>query len=255
MLKSNYECTPDELYITCRMGWQSCLDHLDKFSAFSSKYNERYVKACEEAIDTACKLQVTQSRNYRARLIEKAELALSNWERLKRYIINTFPEAEVPKLLKAAGEEYYEKAAAYDWDNLKELLNAGCGFIKKHGKKLKANKNMPGMFQKICVSIKDETRDLYKKYQDGIAQEAADTRKKIKANNAIYKDVKKMFSDAEKIFSKDDITRSRFNFDELLSFAKRSNYLVASSPAGNSAVKPVASHNLNQKYTMPVFLR
>src|ERR1044071_5243701 len=107
MLRNNYECTSDALYIVCRMGWQLCLDHIDSFSAFNSRYKEMYIKACEDAIEEASKLSVTQCRYQRIRLIEKAEVALSTWERLKRYIINTFPEAELAERLKSAGESHY----------------------------------------------------------------------------------------------------------------------------------------------------
>src|SRR5205085_10659403 len=87
------------------------------------------------------------SETLRVQLAQAAHTCLDNWQKLKSYIADAFPEELQKTMLEAAGAKYYRQAAKEGWTQMQSLLTSGSIFIHDNTETLLQNgNNMPAAF-------------------------------------------------------------------------------------------------------------
>lgn len=233
MEKAKYTSAQLELYTIARLGWNSCQQHLADFADFKARYTLTYITDRLDELTQAENLPDDQARGERAetlriKLIEQARITLDLWQRLKRYIIDAFPESLHKPKLESAGQDHYLKASQNNWDSLNGLLISGNNFIANNAPDLSANDNMPLNFPLRFSTARTEFGVLHQQFLDAEEQAYIQTQTKINANNEVYAKLMNMFLDGQEIYKSDEAIRKQFTFSEIL-------YLV--SGAGTAGVK------------------
>lgn len=221
MIATQYSCSQAELYSACRLGWQSCEQHLSAFAAFKARYTATFVTDRLAEVNAAAALPDEQARGeatelYRVRLVAAADQCLATWQRLKRYVADAFPAAEQKARLEAAGWLHYERASQHNWDSVAALLQSAVNFIAANAAALAANQNMPAAFQAQCTALLTDFIATQTDFLNAKEEEAIGTADKISANNAVYQRLINMFLDGQEIFRDDEAVRKQFVFTEVL---------------------------------------
>lgn len=222
MTQSNYNCTQAELYAVARTGWNSYAEHLAAFSAMRGYYKASYGIDAKAQIEIAELLPDAQARYaqtevLRTELITLATKCLQNWQLLKRYISTSFLEAAIKPRLEEAGSLRYEKATAYNWEELKLMNVQATNFVSTHNGALTNGDNMPATF---TTTLETDALEYYNKLQEFIDSEEIAiqaTETKIKKNNEVHASLMTMFKDGQEIFKTEDAIRKQFVFDSVLS--------------------------------------
>ena len=172
-------------------------------------------------IDTVAQLPDNQTRgakseSERITLTQLADTNLANWQKLKRYIADAFSNAQQKPNLQAAGYQYYQKAANYNWDSLQGLLTAAQTYIAANIAVLSANDNMPPAFFANFTSNKTSFDTLHQQFLNSEENAQQQTEIKVVANNVIHSKLMSMFLDGQEIFKNDESTKKQFIFDQVL---------------------------------------
>lgn len=217
-----FPCTQIELYTVCTQAWTYCKNNLALFTAIKPKYTEAYVAERVAEIEN-----ISRRPNQRQRLAtitlmrlamkEESDKCLLAWKRLRRHILEAWPEAEAAVYLKTAGEESYREAYNMRWEACLDLIKSADSFIKTHQETLKANNNMAEQFAAEVEALVLSYSKAYRTYLDSLGDAGIETGKKQDACNKLYKDLMAMFEDAKLIFRGDRRALRQFNFTALLS--------------------------------------
>lgn len=224
MAQPSYHCSQQELYTICRLGWQSCQQHLSDFSNFKGRYDVDFVKDRLDEVEKAANMKDDQARGdlsetLRIKLSQSLTGNLANWQKLKRYIADAYP-AELQKTkTEAAGINYYEKASNQNWDSCQGLLKSGSIFIDENFADLTANKNMPDTFKDVFNASKAEFDDLHQKFLDSQETITQLTDGKVVANNEIHSRLMAMFLDGQEIFKANEAIQNQFIFESAMYLA------------------------------------
>lgn len=221
MTKANFNCSQADLYMICRMGWQSCEEQLPAFAAFKAKYTPVFIADRRAEIDAAEALPNFQTRDaisetFRIQSSELLKQCLSNWQKLKRYIADAWPENLQKPKLEAAGQKDYTRAAEENWDAARALLTAGMQFIDDNTAALTANDNMPSTFQGAFKTAKGDFETKHQEFLNSQESNAAKAEDKNIANNDIHAKVMAMFLDGQEIFKNNDAIKKQFVFEQVL---------------------------------------
>ena len=221
MTQATYKCTQPELYAVARTGWNSFSQYLAQFTDYRGYYLAPYATAAQAEIDAAELLPDAQARYansevLRTELVAAADACLARWQTLKRYISTSFAEAAIKPRLEEAGALRYEKAANYNWEQLRMMNVNATTFIDAHTPALVLGNNMPLSFP----TAYDTDINVYNiKMQAFIDSEEAAynaTEAKIAANNAVHAKLMNMFKDGQEIFKNEEGKRREFTFDTVL---------------------------------------
>lgn len=220
-IKANYRCSQSALYVLCRLAWANFNSNLARFNAFKPFYDTGFYNARFGEINAAEDLPNEQTRDdisetSRITLTQKAEICLDAWRFLERYIITAFPEPFTKPKLEAAGSDFYTQAAAFNWESLQSMMNAGENFITTHNAELSANNNMPAAFPGALSTAKSNFDT-----ELSIFLEAEETRHlgadvKVSANNNLQIKVMAMLLDGQTIFQNEPSPLQLFIYDHLL---------------------------------------
>ncbi len=218
---SLYRCSQAELYSICRLGWKSCEQHLNDFADFKARYDYQYIQNQLTAITDAENMADAQARGaiserLRTQLIEKADECTAAFQRLKRYIEDAYPTNQQKTQFDAAGQQYYTRATAYNWDSVASLNASATRFIADYFNDLTANLNMPMSFQSKFDNLRVEFTQLQQDFLNAEEDAIQKTEAKVTANNQLYSDLIKMFKDGQEIFNKDEAKYKQFVFEQVL---------------------------------------
>jgi len=191
MIKPSYNCSQQELYTVCRLGWQSCNQHLSDFANFKARYDDSFIKERLDEVEKAATLKDDQARGeqsetLRIKLTQSATNGLANWQKLKRYIADAYTADFQKTKTEAAGISYYDKASNSNWDSVQGLLKSGIIFIDDNFADLTAKKNMPDSFKDTFNNAKLEFDELHKNFLLSEETMPVNTEIKITKNNEIY---------------------------------------------------------------------
>ncbi len=215
MPTSSYPCSQQELYVGCRIGWNLCSMYLPDFSELKAKYTPEFIQSKLDAINAADALFDADARyaeveNMRKDLVENKDKVLILYGKLLAYIDDAFQKGKWDTEYKAAGQGYYEEAAKGKWTSVTALLSSAIPYIEKNKVNLMDADNMPDSFQATFQTAKTAFDNLYQAYLAIIKQAATLTSEKIEANNAIFESFRAMFSDAKRIFHKQQTIADKF---------------------------------------------
>lgn len=231
MLQTNYNCSQSELYSICRLGWKSCEQHLNDFADFKARYSYQYIQDRLAEISNTENLADDQARGaiserLRTQLIEKADECTAAFQKLKRYIEDAYPSNQQKAQFDAAGQQYYTRATAYNWDSVASLNASVTRFVSDYLNDLTANLNMPLSFQSKVDNLRTEFTQLLQDFLNAEEDAKQKTEQKVNANNQLYADLIKMFKDGQEIFKKDTAEYKQFVFEQVL------NLVSGTSTAG-----------------------
>jgi hypothetical protein len=221
---ANYKCAQQELYSICNHAWQSCNDYLAEFGAFRACYTAQFVQDRLQEVAAAMSLpeyqaRSSQSESLRIRLVEITPRCIKLFNFLKRYIANAYPLSLQKTNIDAAGQEYYEKAAVYNWENMQGLLQNAVSFVQNNTTELIGNNdNMPATFLAELEQMQVNFQTLYQSFLLKNQGVQIATQDKIIANNAIYASLVNMLSDGQVLFSDNEAKLKQFVFSWLLNF-------------------------------------
>lgn len=220
-MQANYNCSQQTLYTAANLGWNSCTQHINSFKDFSDQYDPAFIAARIAEVEAAALLPDDQARNgitetLRIQLTQLADASLADFQRLKRYISKAFGPEFHKAQYEIAGQNYYEKAANYNWDSLKGLLTSASNYINNNLATLTQNQNMPVAFPPILENNKNSFFALHPQFLDSEETSRQDAATKIIANNAIYNSLINMFLDGQQIFRNDEAVKKQFIFDQVL---------------------------------------
>ncbi len=216
-----YTCAQAELYAASPLIWESCGQHLPDFFNFKAKYTQEYVDQQVALIAPAESLPDEQTRNRPTEILsiqlsEKAAELRGEWQKLKRYIEEAYPENLQKPNLEAAGQGYYKAAGNDTWTAVKALFVAARNFINDHLGELQQQGYMPETFRANFNKLGDQFQGLYQNFLDSRENETIGAAAKVRANNDIYRSVIALCKDGQEIFKNDDALRAQFIFDEVI---------------------------------------
>jgi hypothetical protein len=216
-----YNCSQEELYEICKTGWNSCSEFLPDFNNLKPKYTTPFITDKLNNVELAENLPNEQQRNevsetLRIQLAAQNVLQLAIWQKLKRYIIDAYPqEIQKPKL-EAAGQNDYAKAANENWQSANALYKQGLKFINDNFTTLTDNDNMPPTFKTTFEDGKTEFDKLHQKFIDAEENQKVQANEKLEANNLIHNQLMSMFLDGQQIFLNKPAIKDQFTFDKVL---------------------------------------
>lgn len=219
-----YPCSQQDLYTIVETGWNSFIEHLPSFEAYSTLYSATTASDQLSALASARSLPDEEAREevhktFRVQLTTLSETCITKWSDMMSYVRDGFPENEYENKRLAAGYSYYASAEKRDWDGVKGLMQSGLEFANGNTAELTAG-GMPATF---IADFEAAKVAFEKKHQDFLqAEENAkvQTDKKIDANNALSNALTKMFTDGKKIFRNNAAIREKFTFDRVWDLVK-----------------------------------
>jgi hypothetical protein len=221
MTKPVFNCSQSELYTIATLGWNSCSQHLAQFTGFKPKYNAAFITDQLSAVQYAKDLPSEAERNYDAnihhiQLTDAAKSCRDLYQRLKRYIIEAYPESQQQASLNSAGQQYFVPASANNWDAVESLMSAAVNFTSAHTAQLTNNDNMPPGFPAILTSAATGFSTLHQTFLDDEEASKIATSDKLRNNNQVYEALISMFLDGQEIFKNQEAILSQFIFEHCL---------------------------------------
>ena len=221
-LMPNYNCSQQELYSICEVGWKNYSNNNAGFTLLKGKYTVIFGTAALADVAAAKALPAKQTRDaipesVRVQLVPLGQTCLANERRLKSYLEEVFVGDTTKTMLTAAGYGYYHDASKEGWEEMHSMNNLGAKFIADHTSALESGTtNMPAAFITTYTSGKTEFETVYNNYIQKSQDAYSGTNTKIAANNAIFSALTKMLSDGRLIFENDSILKGQFTFSTLL---------------------------------------
>ena len=225
-MNPTYKCTQQELYAAANLGWQNYLDNVGDFTAHKAKYTPQLANDALAALLAAKNIPDAETRGsvpeaLRIQLEQAGDVCLNNWQILKSYIADAFPEELQKVMLEAAGAKYYRKARNEGWTEMESLLSTAVQFMSDNEDALsQSGNNMPAAFPTKFSTDKTTFETAYASFIAAEQGSEGGTTTKIAANNACYDTLAKMLADGQVIYRKDEAKRPLFVFDTLLSYVK-----------------------------------
>ena len=233
-VKSSYTCTELELYAIAELGYNNLEGDLAAFAAKSTKYDATFLAALRQTRSDAMALPDEEERDVEHQVLRNKLVdvllppVLDNFNLLKGYIKDAWPDEDPEPRYEAAGGKKYAKAARKNWENVVGLNNSMKKFITAHSAKLTDPGGMPDTFP---VKVNADTNSFSNIYDLFIqARETSVARgEKVTANNLLYDEMMDVFEDgAERVFRNDA--------------AKQKNYVFATlkdlvSPPGSASLR------------------
>lgn len=215
-----YPCGQQELYTIVPNGWASYAEHLGRFAAKKLTYTVQKGLDAMAAMHAAEAMPDDASREsvhvlLRMKLVELASTCIIVWGDLDSYIMDGFADSEQESRRSAAGHDYYERALHEDWEGVKGLMKNGADFIAAEGAALTTG-GMPMAFPGEYGAARTAFLDKYLEFTQAEELTKAMTDAKIEANNAVYRELMKMFRDGQKIFRFEPAIREQFTFERVL---------------------------------------
>lgn len=217
-----YPCSQQDLYTIVETGWGNYAQYLPQFENRSTKYTATTGTDQLALLAAARALPDEDSREevhktLRVQMVHLADTCLIKWSDMDSYIRDAFDEDEDEYENKriAAGHNRYASAAQRNWTELKGLLQDGLLFLNAHGAVLAADGGMPATFIAEFEAAKDAFELKYQAFLQAEEQTKVLTDEKIRANNALYEALMKMFEDGKKIFREEAAIREQFTFDRV----------------------------------------
>ena len=220
-IQTDYNCSQGELYTGSDAVITSCTDHLSEFKDFSPAYTNntgvelRAKLAAAQALpdmdvrDDATETQIVLMK-------ESCDLGCELMQTMKRYMEKTWKGELLKPKLGAAGFGYYEKAASYNWEGTKTLLNDGVTFLGNAANFDALKPVMPANFEEKLTAQRDGFVTLY---NTSIQLEEANrvaTGEKLAANNALYKAIIEVCKDGRDMFKKNEDVRAEFTWETVV---------------------------------------
>lgn len=208
-VKSEYPCTQQELYSIANTGYDNCSANLADFTNYKGKYTALFITGLKANVTAAKNLPDEEMRNSdfetkRLLLIPMNDKCTNNFQLLKGYINDAYPEEQHETKYEAAGQTMYRGATKYNWEQTVGMNTAMKQFIAAEAATLAVtvdgDPNMPAGFA-LTVTNDSDAFDLGYDALKLARQTGEGTAEKIKANNKVYKELTSLLDDGQRIFA------------------------------------------------------
>ncbi|MFI5220372.1 MAG: hypothetical protein ACHQNT_12885 [Bacteroidia bacterium] len=240
-IKAIYKCTEVELYSISELAINNLETDLAAFAAKKAKYTALFVTGLRGLRTTAMGLPDEETRNATHQTLKGllpglAEPCKDNFNDLKGYIRDGWPNENPTPRYEAAGLIKYNNIGANNWENVVGMNESMTQFIADNTAILTAPGGMPGTFAAKVTTDATAFGDTYSDYktsrETGTARAA-----KIKANNNLYDAVVEFQKDGvEMVFRKDEANQKRYIFSALKDIV---------SPPGSASLKVTIKNALD----------
>ena len=218
--EAEYPCSQQELYTIAENGWTSYGQHLSVFAGKRSIYTAQKGTDALAALVAAIALpdkatRVAQHSVLRVELVAMGAKCRIIWDELDSMVRDTY-ESTYSIRNDEAGHGFYAAASNEDWEAVKALMKGGADFIAQHNADLAGPlggmlPTFPAQFNTVRSAF--EAKYLQFKQAEELTRTLTD--EKIAANNAVYKELMKMFADGQKYFRFQASIRYEFTFDRV----------------------------------------
>jgi hypothetical protein len=243
-----FNCTQQELYMICRLGWQRCSTHLHHFSQFKTKYTAAYIAAKMAEVENAAaipdiKSRVERQKTLRDEMQQAEKVCLALYQSLKRYIDEAYPTERIKSKLQSAGQGYFKKAQNHNRNALLNLNVSAVNFIKNNMADLTSKGAMPDNFLTLFEAAKVNYSKAVQAYAMRVSNKVVATAESIAENNKIYKNVILLFKDGQRVFWDTPSVKKQFTYREILkevrtpsvSLLKKKKTIKQNTQADNNA--------------------
>ncbi|MEZ4805382.1 MAG: carboxypeptidase-like regulatory domain-containing protein [Bacteroidia bacterium] len=229
MLKKKFNCTQKELFAVCMLGWETCNQQIEKFTAFKSKYSSEFISERQNEIKTVMAMPGRGRRSAKQALLrldvrrtnDKCTLA---WRKLRSYIEEVWVDEDLKAYLQDAGSDFEEDARRYKFDSTQLLMTTAELMLLENKDEILSNKNMTEEFIKEFQALKEEFVSKYNTYLETNKLSHYNTNYVMEAMNKLYVDLMSMFSDAKLALFDEPELLKLFVFDFLLSTVSSSGW-------------------------------
>jgi hypothetical protein len=227
-----YKCTQMELYSISETALTNLEANLPVFADFKTKYVASLVDSLRAERIAAMALPDMDMRDavsetLRVEMLPFAANCIKYFQYLKGYIDDAFAEDLRMIKYKAAGLDEYEGARLNNWEDMVGMNLKMNAFIAANSALLTSAGFMPATF---VANVTAATAGFDTKYAEfKVARQTSEnTAAKIKANNALYKNMMDFMADGQMLFSGRDEMKKLFTFSVLKSLV---------SPPGSASLK------------------
>ena len=222
MITNDFNCSQQELYMACRLGWAACKSQLTEFSAFKAYYTTAFLDLQEVEITLAeaipnNKTRRDDSTTQKEELTVLMEKCLSLFRRLKRYNASAFSKNVEKAKNDAAGQSFFATAKLGTWNTVTNLNVTATQFIENNLAALLADQNMPPAFPTLYNETAKNYADKLLQYLTSINESKNLTYDNTTANNDIYEKLLQMLKDAQEVFEGNEKLKTTFTFSNLVS--------------------------------------
>jgi hypothetical protein len=220
-MTQSYNCNDADLYLgiqsLCTVGENHQQFLFDK----KTIYTTAFFTQLRAAVETARNLpdadsNIAKSATARKTLIEQKNALLAEYQCIKSYIEELFPDKKQWKdIYDSAGQAHYKAASSDDWTGLDNLMTKSTHFITENEAALREKGGMPTDFKANYAQIVADTRVRRTEFMDKKGDVSDKNLTKKSANEALYETVKKICRDAKKYFT-DKTIADKFVWDNIL---------------------------------------
>jgi hypothetical protein len=220
-VKSLFNCTQQELYLTAPLAWAFCRRNLARFSKLKGFYTEGYVDDRIEEVKAAKaipnhKIRKDEPSTHKILMDAAIEDCCYYFTLLKALILTAFKGDLLATKLDAAGASFFDKAESGNEGALGDLNDSALQFIQNNEAALKANNNMTDTFLSDYQAVVDDYNTHRANYTNSSTVATTTTVDNTNANNALYTSVMEMLSDGRAIFRKEPELRDQCTFSNFL---------------------------------------
>jgi hypothetical protein len=229
MITRKFNCTQQELFAACSIGWDLCTRHIEMFTAFKPKYNAAYI-AEQRASIAAAMAEPGSSRRSAAlelklqELRKQNQLCVESCLKLKRHMDEVWKGEELQGMLKKAGIDDTREMRRHQFEVTQQTMVSAALFLSANKTLLTANLNMAEDFDTSFTARKEAFQTIYHNYLDSLNNSTAHSREVLERLNDIYSNMSAMFADARVIFRQTPEVQKRFSFELVLSNVRSSGW-------------------------------
>jgi Carboxypeptidase regulatory-like domain len=221
-----------DLYLYSRLAWRNYMAHQAVFGKFSQYYTVDLATGQLKFIaDTAAlpdqAARVVEPLDAKDDLVGLNSAVLDMFMDGELYILRTWADpTKQTTMLNAAGKNYYEKAANFNWSSSESLISAFKLFLTLNGPAMQASGWMPEGFPKEFDMVSEPFLTLWDKYKASWDSARQERSVKFYNNNLIYKVMSEMCEVGKRKFANQPEIKKKFTITALL------DEVAGNSPSG-----------------------
>jgi hypothetical protein len=237
-IRAKYKCTEVELYAIAELLFNNLRADLARFVLKKAKYTTLFVDGLELLRTDAMALPDEEQRNgvhqvLKNQLPDLVNAVKDNFNDLKGYIRDAWPDEDPKPRYEAAGLVKYNAIGENNWENVAGLNEAMAQFIGDNTATLTTPGGMPATFPTKVTDDTTAFNDVYGPFLTS-RETATATAAKLAANNTLHDAMMDVCKDGvEMVFRNDAEGQKRYTFTALKTIV---------SPPGSASLKVIVKN-------------
>jgi len=240
-IKAKYKSSEVEMYAIGELAFNNLTADLAPFAAKKAKYTAPFVTGLRGLRTDAMALPDEEQRNGVHQILKNQLPGVltpvkDNFNDLKGYIRDAWPDEDPKPRYEAAGLVKYNAIGDDNWENVPGLNESMTQFITDNNATLDTPGGMPATFPTKVTNDATAFDNVYDPFMTS-RETATATAAKVKANNKLYDAMAEVCKDGvEMVFRNDAEAQKRYTFAALKDLV---------SPPGASSLKIMVQNALN----------